>query len=125
MIDRGPVLGALVGEQPRALAKEAGNVNEANVPFDVPHGLAHGFNIKVAKSGVMESAAILALARKHGLKLMVGCMTETMIGLSAAINLAAGTDAFDYIDLDSVFFLYHKKRFGNLSLQGDCFVIQP
>ena len=89
------------------------------------HGLAHGFNIKVAKSGVMESTAIMDIARKHALKLMIGCMTETMIGLSAAINLAAGTDAFDYIDLDSVFFLYHKKRFGNLSLQGDCFVIQP
>lgn len=88
------------------------------------HGLAHGFNIKVAKSGVMESTAIMDIARKHGLKLMVGCMTETMIGLSAAINLAAGTDAFDYIDLDSVFYLYHKKRFKNVSLQGDCFVIQ-
>jgi L-alanine-DL-glutamate epimerase-like enolase superfamily enzyme len=89
------------------------------------HGLAHGINIKIAKSGIMESTAIQVLARKHGLKLMVGCMTETMIGLSAAINLAAGTDAFDYIDLDSVFFLYHKNRFKNLSLQGSCFEMHP
>ncbi|HNY69428.1 MAG TPA: enolase C-terminal domain-like protein [Syntrophorhabdus sp.] len=88
-------------------------------------GIAHGVNIKIAKSGIGESAAILAIAKKHKLKMMIGCMTESMIGLSAAVYLAAGTDVFDYIDLDSVFLLYHKNRFGNLSLRGPCFEIQP
>jgi L-Ala-D/L-Glu epimerase len=87
-------------------------------------GLAHGVNIKMAKSGIMESAAILAVAKKYGLQLMIGCMTETMIGLSAAICFVTGTDAFDYVDLDSVFLLYHKNKFGNLSLQGPSFAIQ-
>ena len=49
--------------------------------------LAHGINIKMAKSGIAESASILAIAKRHGLKLMIGCMTETMIGLSAALIL--------------------------------------
>jgi len=89
------------------------------------HGLAHGINIKIAKSGIMESAAIMAIAKKHGLKLMIGCMTETMIGLSAAIYLAAGSDAFDYIDLDGIFLLYHKNQFRNVSLRGPYFSIQP
>ena len=88
-------------------------------------GIAHGVNIKIAKSGIGESAAILAIAKKHKLKMMIGCMTESMIGLSAAVYLAAGTDVFDYIDLDSVFLLYHKNRFGNLLLRGPCFEIQP
>jgi L-alanine-DL-glutamate epimerase-like enolase superfamily enzyme len=100
-------------------------ITELDAKRLIEKNLAHGINIKIAKSGVMESTAIMDIARKHGLKLMIGCMTETMIGLSSAINLAAGTDAFDYIDLDSVFFLYHKNRFRNVSLQGDCFVIQP
>jgi L-alanine-DL-glutamate epimerase-like enolase superfamily enzyme len=86
------------------------------------HDLAHGINIKIAKSGIMESAAILAIAKKYGLKLMIGCMTETMIGLSAAIYLTAGSDAFDYIDLDGIFLLYHKNRFGDISIQGTCFI---
>lgn len=88
------------------------------------HGLAHGINIKIAKSGIMESAAILAIAKKHGLKLMIGCMTETMIGMSAAIYLAAGSDTFDYIDLDGIFLLYHKNRFRDISIQGTCFIIE-
>jgi len=87
-------------------------------------GLAHGVNIKVAKSGIMESVAIMTAAKKHNLKLMIGCMPETMIGLSAAIYLAAGTNAFDYIDLDSVFLLYHKNIFWNILLRGPCFEIQ-
>ncbi len=70
--------------------------------------------------GIMESAAILAIAKKHGLKLMIGCMTETMIGMSAAIYLAAGSDTFDYIDLDGIFLLYHKNRFQDISIQGTC-----
>ncbi len=72
----------------------------------------------------MESAAILAIAKKHGLKLMIGCMTETMIGMSAAIYLAAGSDTFDYIDLDGIFLLYHKNRFRDISIQGTCFIIE-
>jgi L-alanine-DL-glutamate epimerase-like enolase superfamily enzyme len=88
-------------------------------------GLADGINIKLAKSGISESASILNVARKHGLKLMIGCMTETMIGLSAAVYLATGTGAFEYIDLDAVFLLHHKNKYGNISLQGPCFTLQP
>jgi len=75
--------------------------------------LGHGVNIKVAKSGVAGSADILRLARRAGLKLMIGCMTETMVGLSAGLCLAAGTGAFDYVDLDSVHFLHHRAGRGD------------
>ncbi len=81
-------------------------------------GLGHGVNIKTAKSGIWESLAILALAKEHGLRLMIGCMTETMVGLSAGINLALGSGSFDYIDLDSVHFINHRKRYGTLEIKG-------
>jgi L-alanine-DL-glutamate epimerase-like enolase superfamily enzyme len=83
--------------------------------------LAHGVNIKIAKSGISESFRIMRLARRAKLKLMIGCMTETMVGLSAGINLAAGTDAFDYIDLDSVHFLHSRKRYGRITVCGCCY----
>jgi L-alanine-DL-glutamate epimerase-like enolase superfamily enzyme len=86
--------------------------------------LAYGINIKMAKSGITESAAILAIAKKHGLKLMIGCMTETMIGLSAAIYFAAGTGAFDYIDLDAIFLLHHKNQYNDITLEGPCFMLE-
>lgn len=64
-------------------------------------GAAHGVNIKVAKSGLVEATRIIAVARAGGLKLMLGCMMESLLGIGAALHLAAGTGAFDYLDLDS------------------------
>jgi L-alanine-DL-glutamate epimerase-like enolase superfamily enzyme len=85
--------------------------------------LGDGVNIKVAKSGIAESAAILQVARQAGLKRMIGCMTETMVGLSAGIFLAAGTGAFDYVDLDSAHLLFHKGRHGRISLAANEYAI--
>jgi L-Ala-D/L-Glu epimerase len=89
----------------------------------VEEDLAHGINIKLAKSGIAQSAAILAVAKKHGLRLMIGCMTETMIGLSSAVYFASGTGVFDYIDLDAIFLLHHKNQYNDITLEGPCFVL--
>ena len=64
-------------------------------------GAAHGVNIKVAKSGLLGAVEIIAVARAHGLQLMLGCMLESLPGIGASIHLAGGTGAFDYLDLDS------------------------
>jgi L-Ala-D/L-Glu epimerase / N-acetyl-D-glutamate racemase len=85
--------------------------------------LAHGINIKIAKSGIGESLAILKVAKESGLKLMIGCMTETMIGLSAAIYLATGSAAFDYIDLDAVFLIHHKDQINDITIEGPRFIL--
>lgn len=81
-------------------------------------GLGSGVNIKIAKSGIAESAAILEVARRAGLKRMIGCMTETMVGLSAGIFLAAGTGAFDYVDLDSVHLLAGRRQGQGVRVDG-------
>jgi L-alanine-DL-glutamate epimerase-like enolase superfamily enzyme len=57
-----------------------------------------GINIKLAKCGGLTPAIkMVELARKAGLKIMIGCMTETTIGISAAAQLLAFVD---YADLD-------------------------
>ena len=81
-------------------------------------GCCDGVNIKVAKSGIMESAQMIKEAREHGLRLMLGCMTETMTGLSAAINMAAGSGAFDYLDLDSIHLLFHRNCYEGIRIMG-------
>lgn len=87
-------------------------------------GACSGVNIKVAKSGISESRRIMEVARCEGLRLMVGCMMETMTGLSAAVYLACGTAAFDFIDLDSIYFLHHKKRYGDIGVEATGFRIE-
>ena len=68
---------------------------------DIP-GFAHcvdGVNLKLMKcGGITEALRIVATARAHGLKTMIGCMGESSVSIAAGASLSA---LFDYIDLDS------------------------
>jgi L-alanine-DL-glutamate epimerase-like enolase superfamily enzyme len=58
----------------------------------------HGVNIKLMKcTGLYEGKKIATAARARGLKLMVGCMTETSCGILAAAALAP---LCDFADID-------------------------
>ena len=85
--------------------------------------LGDGINIKLAKSGIAQARTMIRLARRHNLRLMIGCMTETMVGLSAGIHCAAGTGKFDFIDLDGVYFLHGKQSFGKIRNEGPEYIL--
>ncbi|MCK5677244.1 MAG: dipeptide epimerase [Flavobacteriaceae bacterium] len=58
----------------------------------------HGINIKLVKStGLNEGLKMAQLAKKKGLKVMLGCMSETSCSISAAFHLAS---LADWVDLD-------------------------
>ena len=63
--------------------------------------LADILNIKLAKSGIIGTLEIMEIAKKNRLKLMIGCMAESALGLAPSVHLAAGSGAFDYVDLGS------------------------
>jgi L-alanine-DL-glutamate epimerase-like enolase superfamily enzyme len=63
-------------------------------------GCADIINIKLMKSGIIEALDIIAIARSANIKLMIGCMLESKLALGCSVHMAAGTGAFDYIDLD-------------------------
>ena len=57
-----------------------------------------GVNIKIQKSGRLETAiAAIATARELGLKIMIGCMIESSLGIATAYHLSGPAD---YLDLD-------------------------
>ena len=71
-------------------------------------GAYTGINIKLMKcTGMREAWKMLNYARAIGMKVMVGCMTETSCAVSAAAQLAP---AVDFADLD-----------GNLLISNDRF----
>ena len=77
---------------------------------DVPgmKGLFSGINIKLMKcTGLREAHKMVNLARALDMKVMLGCMTETSCGISAAAQLSP---AVDFADLD-----------GNLLISNDLF----
>ena len=67
---------------------------------DIPalQGIFTGINIKLMKcTGMREAWKMLTLARALGMKVMIGCMTETSCAISAAAQLSP---AVDFADLD-------------------------
>lgn len=69
-------------------------------------GCCDFFNIKLAKSGGINTALrINSIAEGSGIRCMVGCMTETRLGLSAAAHLVSARCNIRYADLDGYLFL--------------------
>jgi L-Ala-D/L-Glu epimerase / N-acetyl-D-glutamate racemase len=61
-------------------------------------GLADGINIKLAKCGGLHRARkMINIARENNLRVMLGCMVESSLGVTAAAHLAP---LADYLDLD-------------------------
>jgi muconate cycloisomerase len=68
---------------------------------DIPalSGICSGINIKLPKcGGISEALRMIATARAHGLKVMLGCYSNTSLANSAANQIAP---LVDYVDLDS------------------------
>jgi len=71
-------------------------------------GAYHGINIKLMKcTGMREAFAMAQAARSAGMRVMIGCMTETSCAVSAAAQLSPMAD---FADLD-----------GNLLISNDRF----
>jgi L-alanine-DL-glutamate epimerase-like enolase superfamily enzyme len=63
-------------------------------------GAFHGINIKLTKAGGMTPARrMIARARELDMKVMVGCMTESSVGISAIAQLVP---LLDYVDMDGI-----------------------
>lgn len=63
----------------------------------------HGINIKLMKcGGITPALEMIHIAKAKHLKIMVGCMTESSIGIS---NLAQLAPLLDYIDADGALLL--------------------
>ncbi|SFC34223.1 L-alanine-DL-glutamate epimerase [Flagellimonas taeanensis] len=65
----------------------------------------HGINIKLTKCGGLTPARrMIKKGKELGLKIMVGCMTESTVGISAIAQL---TPQLDYVDMDGSLLLKH------------------
>ncbi len=71
--------------------------------IDKCHGHIHGVNIKLVKCGGLTPARrMIKRAKELGMKVMVGCMTESSIGISAIAHLLP---MLDYVDMDGALLL--------------------
>lgn len=79
-------------------------------------GLFDGVNIKLMKCGGLTPALrMIRRAKEKGLQVMVGCMTESSVGISAIAHLLP---LLDYVDMDGALLLAHDPATGVCIDQG-------
>jgi L-alanine-DL-glutamate epimerase-like enolase superfamily enzyme len=77
------------------IADESCRTSRDIAPLD---GAVHGINIKLSKcGGLAEARRMIAEARDRGMLVMLGCMIESSLGITAASHLAP---LVNYADLD-------------------------
>ena len=77
------------------------------------------FNLKLSKSGGIRNTQKLAHVAEAGYRLcMIGCMSESRLGITAAAHLACANSVVRFCDLDS--FLEHAENpiLGGVEIQG-------
>lgn len=86
------------------------------------HGLFHGVNIKLVKCGGLTPARwMIDQARKLDMQVMVGCMTESTVGISAIAQLLP---LLDYVDMDGAALLARDIATGSRLENGRCLFAQ-
>lgn len=67
------------------------------------HGLFHAINVKLVKAGgITPGLRMIHEAKSLGMKTMVGCMTESSVGITAIAHIAP---LLDYVDMDGAMLL--------------------
>ena len=85
---------------------------------DIPKakGVYSGINVKLMKcTGMREAHKMIVLARSLGMKVMLGCMTETSCGISAASHLST---MVDWADLDGALLISNDVFDGTRIVDG-------
>lgn len=83
-------------------------------------GAADLVNIKLAKAGgLAEAFAAAEAARTAGLGVVIGCMMESHVGVTAAAHLAAAVAPDVVHDLDAAVWLRSSPVVGGVALSGD------
>lgn len=94
-------------QSPIKLIADENCMNSTDIPL-IRHGF-HGINIKLMKcGGLSEASKMIKLARENNLEIMLGCMVESSVGITAAAHLSP---LVDYADLD-----------GNVLIKNDPYI---
>ncbi len=75
-------------------------------------------NLKIMKSGIIQSLDMAQAALTMGLKLMIGGMLETRLAMGCSLALAAGIGGISYFDLDTPLLMQRDPFVGGYQYDG-------
>lgn len=94
---------------------------EDRADFSELKKMFHMVNVKLMKAGTIGNAIdLIQKAKQHHLKVMLGCMIETSLGISTAMRLSG---ACDFFDLDG-FLLLKDDPFNLIEVKGDELILK-
>ena len=83
-------------KSPLPLIADEDSIVAANIPYIAP--AFDGINIKLMKcASLLEGKRMIDTARDHDLQIMLGCMVESAVGITAAAHLAPQVDYADLV----------------------------
>ena len=101
---------------PVAADESVFSVDDARRVID--ENAADVINLKIMKSGLHETLRIAALAREHGVGLMVGGMVETRLAMGFSLALALGGGGVTHFDLDTPLLMRSDPIAGGYTYEG-------
>jgi len=81
-------------------------------------GAADVINLKIMKSGVLETLNIIAIARAAGLGLMIGGMVESRVAMACSWSIVLGRGGIEHLDLDTPLLMAMDPFVGGYAYQG-------
>jgi L-alanine-DL-glutamate epimerase-like enolase superfamily enzyme len=91
----------------------------ADVEALVRRPYADGINLKLAKTGSLDECVQMGRrAREAGLRVMMGGMVETRLGMTAAAHVACAVGGVDFVDLDTAWLLADDPYIGGYEADG-------
>jgi len=114
--DQGDAMRRVLAESALPVIADESCIVESDVDRCADH--FHGINIKLVKCGGLTPARrMIAQARELNLQVMVGCMTESTVGISAIAQLLP---LLDYVDMDGALLLAEDIATGVTIDHGYC-----
>ncbi|MFM8445657.1 MAG: dipeptide epimerase [Methylococcus sp.] len=84
----------------------------------VQAGAADVINLKIMKSGVLETLNIIAIARAAGLGLMIGGMVESRVAMACSWSIVLGMGGIEHLDLDTPLLMAMDPFTGGYAYRG-------
>ncbi len=119
-LERGDIDGmaALCATAPVAIAADESVFTLADVQRVIDAKAAHVVNLKIMKSGLLQTIEIARSARDAGLGLMIGGMMETRLAMGVSFSLALGFGGIEHLDLDTPLLMADDPWLGGYHYDG-------
>jgi L-alanine-DL-glutamate epimerase-like enolase superfamily enzyme len=80
-------------------------------------------NLKIMKTGVLETIDLATIAHSMGLRLMIGGMVETRLAMGCSLHIAAALGFIKYYDLDTPLLMKREPFEGGYQYEGNELVL--